>query len=45
MKNYEMDPASIVQDTVDTILSSEGWTDAQTDERGETLIPHFQLRL
>ena len=27
------------------ILSSDGWTDAQTDERNEFLIPHFQLRL
>ena len=43
MNNYEMDPASS-RHRMDTVLSSGGWTDAQTDARGETLIPHFQLQ-
>ena len=43
MCKYETDPASIVEDTVDTILSTDGQTDGQTDEQGETSIHRFNF--
>ena len=39
MCKYKMDPTSIVEDREDTILSTDGRTEAQ----GETSIPPFNV--